>query len=259
MLDTETTTTADSARHGRSPWKIILVGIAVFVVGVGAALAWFFGGDAPNEVDLDATADAVTGDVATGDSTPSATGIEGIWVVDTSVGAFTVEEETTATFAGFRVEEVLQSIGSTTAVGRAPGVSGSIEIDSTTLIAAEIDVDLTSMVSDEPRREDKIQEALGTGSNPEATFVLAEPIELGEGAAAGELVTATATGELTLNGVTNLIDIPLEAQLVDGMILITGSTDISFADYGVTVPSAPVVLSVEDDGILEFQLWLGAA
>ena len=33
--------------------------------------------------------------------------------MDTTVGEFTVTEETTATFAGFRVEEVLESIGST--------------------------------------------------------------------------------------------------------------------------------------------------
>ncbi|MET0697177.1 MAG: hypothetical protein ABWZ58_07095 [Acidimicrobiia bacterium] len=32
--------------------------------------------------------------------------------------------------------------------------------------------------------------------------------------------------------------------------------EILFADYSVTVPSAPVVVSVEDNGILEFQLWL---
>jgi hypothetical protein len=29
-----------------------------------------------------------------------------------------------------------------------------------------------------------------------------------------------------------------------------------FADYSVTVPSAPVVVSVEDNGVLELQIWL---
>ena len=41
-----------------------------------------------------------------------------------------------------------------------------------------------------------------------------------------------------------------------GAILVTGSTEILFADYSVTAPSAPVVVSVEDNGIHEFQLWL---
>ena len=176
--------------------------------------------------------------------------------MDTTVGEFTVTEETTATFAGFRVEEVLESIGSTTAVGRTPGVSGTIEIEGTTLTSAEIVVDMTAIVSDQARRENAIQRALGTGANPEATFVLTEPVELGEAAASGEMVEVVATGELTLNGVTNTVEIPLQAQLVDGAILVTGSTEILFADYSVTAPSAPVVVSVEDNGILEFQLWL---
>ncbi len=66
----------------------------------------------------------------------------------------------------------------------------------------------------------------------------------------------TATGELTINGVTNQVEIPLEAQLVDGMILVVGSTDIVFADYDVSIPTAPMVLAVEDHGVLEVQLWL---
>jgi len=135
-------------------------------------------------------------------------------------------------------------------------VSGSIEIEGTTLTSAEVVADLTSIVSDQTRREDAIQRALGTGSNPEATFTLTESIDLGEDAASGEVVDAVATGELTVNGVTNTVEIPLQAQLVDGMILVTGSMEVLFADYSVTAPSAPVVISVEDNGILEFQLWL---
>lgn len=255
MVDTRTpSSTRSRPRPKRSrPW---LIALALAMVAVGGGLVWFFGGDAPGEVDLVETATAITdgSDVVT--SAVTLTGIEGTWLVDTTVGDFTVTEDTAATFAGFRVEEVLTSIGSTTAVGRSPSVSGTIEIDGTTLTSAELVVDLTSVVSDESRREDAIQRALGTGSNPSASFVLTEPIELGDAAASGELVSVIAVGELTLNGVANTVDIPLEAQLVDGMILVTGSSDILFADYEVTAPSAPVVVSVEDNGIFEFQLWL---
>lgn len=230
-------------------------GVAILLVGAG--LLWFFGGEAPAEVDLEATASEVapTEEPASSDSATT-TGIDGAWVVDTSVGNFTVEEATTATFVGFRVEEVLNSIGSTTAVGRTPEVSGSIIIDGETLTAAEITGDLTAIVSDEGRREDSIQRALGTSANPNAVFVLTEPIELGSGAADGDLVEATAVGQLTVNGVTQAVEVDLEAQLVDGKILVTGTTDVVFADYGVSAPTSPAVLSVEDHGIIEFQLWL---
>ena len=223
----------------------------IAAVAIGG-LFWFYVGDAPAEVDLDRNRVCRRGN----GRCQTSDGIEGGWSVDTNVGEFTVTEETTATFAGFRVEEVLESIGSTTAVGRTPGVSGTIEIEGTTLTSAEIVVDMTSIVSDQARREDAIQRALGTGTNPEASFVLTEPVELGEAAASGEMVEVVATGELTLNGETNTVEVPLQAQLVDGAILVTGSTEILFADYSVTAPSAPVVVSVEDNGILEFQLWL---
>jgi hypothetical protein len=65
------------------------------------------------------------------------------------------------------------------------------------------------------------------------------------------LVEVVATGELTFNGVTITVQIALQAQLVDGAISVAGSTEILFADCGVTLPSAPVVVSVKDHGILE--------
>jgi polyisoprenoid-binding protein YceI len=236
----------------RRRWISLLIGLVALAAIAAGTLFWFFGGEAPAGVDLEETASAVDD----GTATASPTGIDGTWSVDTTGGEFTVTEHTDATFAGFRVEEVLQSIGSSTAVGRTPDVAGTVEIDGTTLSSAEIVVDLTSIQSDEARREGRIQQALGTDASPTATFLLTEPIELGDGAAKGEVVSAVATGELTINGVTNTVEIPVEARLVDAKILVTGSTGVTFSDYDVTVPSAPVVVSVEDRGILEFQLWL---
>ena len=41
--------------------------------------------------------------------------------------------------------------------------------------------------------------------------------------------------------------------------MVVGSIDITFADYGVSVPSSPIVVSAEDTGILELQLFLQQA
>jgi MinD superfamily P-loop ATPase len=60
---------------------------------------------------------------------------------------------------------------------------------------------------------------------------------------------------LTVHGVTNTVQIPLEAQLVNDVIVVVGSTDIVFADYDVEAPSAVIVLSVEDQGTVELQLF----
>ena len=261
MIETKEKTESPTEQK-RPRWLPWVIGLGLFAALAIGGLIWFFAGDAPAEVDLTETVSAVdeSGGVETtaveSTAVETADGIEGEWSVDTTVGDFAVTDDTTATFAGFRVEEVLESIGSTTAVGRTPEVSGNIEIEGTTLTSGEFVVDLTSIVSDQARRENAIQRALGTGANPDATFVLTEPVELGDAAASGEMVEVVATGELTLNGVTNTVEIPLQAQLVDGAILVTGSTDILFADYSVTAPSAPVVVSVEDNGVLELQIWL---
>jgi polyisoprenoid-binding protein YceI len=234
---------------------------AVTVAGLALAMIYFFGGAEPTEVDLDSTVNAVTaGDpsAATTSAIPTSSvlvDVSGDWTVDTTTGTFSFEDAT-ATFAGFRVVEELAQIGAATAVGRTPEVSGTVTIDGTTITSAEIAVDLTAIVSDESRRENAIREALNTNQNPTATFVLTEPIDFGEVPTEGVTVSAVASGDLTINGVTRTVEIPLEAQVTGESILIVGSTNVIFADYEIETPSAPVVLSVADEGTIELQLWL---
>ena len=77
----------------------------------------------------------------------------------------------------------------------------------------------------------------------------------------------TATGDLTIHGVTRPVELLVEAHVVDEAIVVAGSLDLTFSDYGVEVvePAAvpselpqagqhelqlegPVVLSRDDDG-----------
>ncbi len=69
-------------------------------------------------------------------------------------------------------------------------------------------------------------------------------------------VEATATGDLTLHGVTTSVQIPLQARLQGGVITVAGSLDITFADYDIEPPQSMIVLSVEDHGVMELQLQL---
>ena len=112
-----------------------------------------------------------------------------------------------------------------------------------------------SITTNDSRRDDNVRRALDTDEIPTATFVLTLPIELGDAAASGEPVAVTAIGDLTIHGTTKAVEIPLEAQLVDGVVVVVGSLDIVFADYGVSVPDAPIVVSAEDHGVIELQLF----
>lgn len=246
---------------------ILVIGVVVVALLIGGGVYWFLRDDAPDEVNLQDAVDSVQDDASTtagdgatttegSDGTDSAaTGVEGTWTVDTETGEFTYESAT-GTFAGFRIQEELASIGSTTAVGRTGAVSGEVTIEGTSLTAATFEVDLTTITTETSMRDDQVQRALNTDENPTATFTLTEPVELGDAAASGEPIEVTATGELTLNGVTNTVELAIEAQLVDDTIVLVATTDLTFADYDVEVPSSPAVVSVEDHGILEAQILL---
>ena len=118
---------------------------------------------------------------------------------------------------------------------------------------------MTTITTNQSRRDDRVQDALETADHPTGTFTLTEPVELGEGAASGEPVAVTAVGDLTIHGVTRQVEIPLDAQLVDDTVVVTGSLDISFSDFDVDVPDSQVVVSVEDHGVMEMQLLLTRA
>ena len=104
-----------------------------------------------------------------------------------------------------------------------------------------------AITTERPRRLD----AAGRRAAPRR---LTQPIELDAVPAEGEIVDVTATGDLTLHGVTKAVEIPLEARLEGGVISVAGSLPIQFADYNIAQPQGMIVLSVEDHGVLELQL-----
>jgi polyisoprenoid-binding protein YceI len=273
--------TAHRATSRRGP-ILGLAGIAVLAVAAAGLWYLFFRPSGPAPVSLGggpsqsaaaavdatatATAAASTGAetsrgpaASTGASsgTSSGAGISGTWNVDPSIGSF---GDFSGTFVGYRVKEQLASIGAQTAVGRTPNVTGSATIDGTAVTAAEVSADLTSLQSDDPRRDGQLHgQALETDQFPTATFTLTQPIDLGRVPGEGETLGATATGDLTLHGVTKSVQIPLQARLGNGVVTIVGSLPIRFADYGINPPRSMMVLSVEDNGILELQLQLTRA
>lgn len=232
-----------------------LIAAAVLVVLVGGGLWWFLRDDVPEEVDLDRAVEQVD-DGDGGEPSDEGDGaIAGPWTIDADTGDFDFESAT-GTFAGFRVEEELAGIGSAEAVGRTGAVSGSFTIEGTTVTEAAFEVDLSTLTTNESRRDGRVQDALETSEFPLATFALTEPIELGPEAEAGEAVTATAAGDLTIHGVTQAIEMPLEAQLVDGTVVLVGSVELALSDFDVEAPTAPVVLAVSDQFTLELQFLL---
>jgi len=241
----------------RSPMVLGLAVAAVLIAGAAGiyGFATLFLHPAPSAVSLDPSASqpaASIGTLPTGAGSTLAAGLYGEWAVDTSVGSFA---DFSDSWVGYRVDETLAGNRANTAVGRTPDVTGTLTMSGTQITAVQVNADLTSLKSDDNRRDGQLQrQALETARFPQATFKLTSPIQLSAAPADGRTITATATGELTLHGVTKMVQVPIEARLSGDVATVVGSLEIQFADYSVEQPTSFAVLSIEDHGTMEFQV-----
>jgi len=222
--------------RGMARRLIIVVTVLVLLVGGGFAAFALRGSDAPPPPTLSsqeptATATATSGGAAT-------------WQVAAG----------DETFVGYRVREEFASIGVADAVGRTGDVSGTAEIDDDSITAADLEADLTTLTSDEARRDDALRErGIETARFPRAEFRLTDPVDLSRR-------SQTVVGELTLHGETRPIDVEVRAQPLGGdTIELVGSAPIAFADFRIEPPNVAGVVTVEDQGTLEFKLRLRPA
>jgi polyisoprenoid-binding protein YceI len=230
-----------------------IVGVVVVVAVAAGVGVWYFliREDAPERADIEAASETL--DESAGDEAVAPEDLVGDWSVDSTVGSF---EDFSGTWAGYRFDEELASIGATTAVGRTPDVTGTLTVTEDEVTAVDVEVDMTTLRSDEERRDNAIRER-GLESNrfPTGTFTLTEPLELPDGVASGERAQAVASGELTLHGVTNEVTIDLEAELRGDQAVVIGSAPVALADFGIEPPTNAAVLSVAEEGEFEFQVF----
>ena len=187
-------------------------------------------------------ADTTPTDTAPTDTAPApADGFDGDWT------------PTTASDFGYRVDEVIAGVN-VTAVGRSNEIEGLLTVDGTQVTVVDIEVLIENITSDDSRRDGQFTgRIMNAAEFPTANFSLTEPIELGAVPAPGEQVTATATGELTLRGVTNPVTFDVTAEATADRIGVLGSIPVLFEDYGIDNPSFGAI-ETEDDGLVEFVL-----
>lgn len=218
----------------------LLVGALVVLVAVAGGAFWFFTRDT-SDPPL-ALTDTTEG---SGEAVGPAT-LDGEWTVVPGT-------DDNPTVAGYRVREVFAAgAREVTANGRTSDVTGTLTVADGAVTEGTFTVDLTTLSSDESRRDNAIRtRGLETDRFPEGTFTLTEPIELPE-LVDGETFTATATGALTLHGVTNPVTIELEGRTTGATFAVQGSAPVAFADYEIDPPNVGGFVEVEDTGSFEF-------
>ena len=166
---------------------------------------------------------------------------------------FAVSEGSEATFS---VGEVLAnvSIPDYEAVMRTTGLSGEVRLDGGPSL---VTVDLHSMESDEPFRDRYVQNRMFPGQ-PTASVTFGDLTPLPGGFRNGDAVTTEVTGTLNINDMDVPLTFAIEARDDGHTVFVVGRSTFTWDQIGEPVPSARVVVSVEDEVRVEVLLALRA-
>jgi polyisoprenoid-binding protein YceI len=217
--------------------------LVLLAAAAGVAYAVVFGGSSPQKLGLSSPTASPTASAATSPASAA-----GTWSI------------ASGSQAGYRVREQLAGFSAPSdAVGRTSSVHGTLTItgsgSSYALSAASLSVDVNTLTSDRSMRDQRIHRmGLESDRYPTANFVLGSPISLPADAGNGQAFRVSATGALTIHGVTRTVTILIDARLNGSQIELAGSITFPFSDFGMTPPSIGGFVSVQDNATMEFQL-----
>ena len=142
------------------------------------------------------------------------------------------------------------------AIGRTGAVTGGIAFDAKGAVepaASKITVDVQGLTSDRSRRDGFVRgRVLETTQYPTVTLAPTAVTGLGWPLPKSGSKTFQLTGDLTVHGTTHPTTWTVTATFNGADITGTASTGFTFADFGLTQPRVPIVLSVADSIHLEY-------
>ncbi len=231
----------------KAHWKKLLTGAVVVALLAVTAGPWIY---------IHWIKDAAPVRLSINDATPASIDMTAATTATTIGNVATAADEwkiTSGSQLGYRVAETLFG-QNTEAVGRTNKVTGALTLDGASIPKATFTVDMNSLKSDDARRDRKFTgEIMNTDKFPTSTFTLTKPIDLGTVPADGKEITASATGDLTMRGVTKPVTFNVTAKRTGASIGVSGAIDVKFADYSIANPSNAAV-TTDDHGLIEFAL-----
>jgi polyisoprenoid-binding protein YceI len=162
--------------------------------------------------------------------------------------------------ADYYVGETLASLGvPSTANGKTKAISGTFYLTGDgaaldTTQPSQFTVDLTTLKSDQSRRDARAQDALETSRFPTATFTAKSVTGYDPSTPAGQQQTLQLTGTLEIHGVQKEVTWELKITRQANVISALATLAFNFSDFGVTPPSLGGFVSVQDHGTLQAQI-----
>jgi polyisoprenoid-binding protein YceI len=240
----------------------VLIGAAVAIVALVVVVSagwWFF---VREENELATSAPEIPDELVepTSAATPPAASGES---EDGSI-TFTIISDRSE--AAYFADEQLASLPlPSTAKGATNDITGEFHVSEDGYALSEsqtssFTVDLTTLESDEDRRDNRVQnDALQTSQFPTATFTATSVSGIDTSLPLEQEHTFQLTGMLDLHGVQKEVTWEVKAKREGNVMTALATTTFLYADFNITPPNIGGFVSVEDDVTLQVQIIAEAA
>jgi polyisoprenoid-binding protein YceI len=181
------------------------------------------------------TAPAATAPTSTAPaSTAPATATKYAVVAEGAEASYTVGE----TFLGVNRDA--------TAIGKTAGITGEIVLNGGVIQPSNVQVDLSTLQSDESRRDNRVRQTLDTANHKYATFKITgaegNPV-LKE----GQEVAVKLQGNMTIKGTEKPLAFDAKVKLSGDTLSLTATTTFNMTTFGVQPPNMAGFVSVKDE------------
>lgn len=228
--------------------RVVVVALAVGVLAVGGALAWFYssGNEAPS-TELTAPPIAMSSTSgALGETAPVETTAPEVPKPYTISSA-----ESTVMFS---LREELRGVA-TPVVGSTDQVAGEILIDfddPSASVLGDVVVNARTLATDSSNRTRAVRGAILDTNSFE--FITFSPTSIdGLPTVATDSFAFTVIGDLTIRDITRSVTFDVEVSGSDGRLEGTASALVKRSDFGLVIPNVPFVANVSEDVTLTIE------
>ena len=222
----------------KTGWLICAGLLAVLLVAAVAVAPWAYKNhvERPPEPALALPSDA----------RPASTDIDGSWTVQPG------------SLAGYRVQQELLWL-MVDVTGRTGAVTGGAEISRSQLVSATFTVDVATMDSGRPGRDERFRstDAMDTAAFPTAAVTINAAVDLTPVPDDGSPARLEIPVHVTLHGVTRPASVPIDIQRNGDRVDVAGTLPVRFFDFDVDPPRPPAsLLAVQPVATIEFLVHL---